>query len=59
MKKLVLDADELRVDSFPTDEVSGLRGTVAANEGPTQLKTCANTCHCTSVDIGCWCTEAC
>ncbi|HKP77125.1 MAG TPA: hypothetical protein VJT67_16455 [Longimicrobiaceae bacterium] len=58
MKKLVLDADALRVDSFPTSQVTEQAGTVAAFEG-TQVKTCANTCHCTSVDIGCWCTEAC
>lgn len=58
MKKLVLDMDELRVDSFPTSRETEQAGTVVAH-GPTQLKTCAASCHCTSVDIGCWCTEAC
>ena len=58
MKKLALDTDMLRVESFPTANVPTERGTVEAH-AVTQIKTCANTCHCTSVNIGCWCTEQC
>jgi hypothetical protein len=57
MKKLTLDVDGLRIESFPTERVPEPLGTVHAHA--TQLKTCANTCHCTSVNIGCWCTEQC
>jgi len=62
MKKLTLDCDALRVEGFTTSEVPEPRGTVQANAtGATCITkvTCGNTCHCTSVDIGCWCTEAC
>ena len=58
MQKLMLEVDGLRVESFATATVPALRGTVEAN-AVTQIKTCAATCHCTSVDIGCWCTEQC
>ena len=57
MVKLTLNVDELRVESFRTAEIEPARGTVNAHA--TQVKTCANTCHCTSVDIGCFCTEQC
>ncbi|HET6233056.1 MAG TPA: hypothetical protein VFE05_23465 [Longimicrobiaceae bacterium] len=56
-KKLKLDAESLDVESFRTAEHDGLRGTVVGQA--TLVKTCAASCHCTSVDIGCWCTEAC
>jgi hypothetical protein len=57
MQKLTLDVDGLRVETFATARLPEPRGTVLGQA--TQLKTCAATCHCTSVDIGCWCTEAC
>jgi hypothetical protein len=57
MEKLKLELDELAVESFRTAEAEPARGTVNAHA--TQLKTCAATCHCTSVDIGCFCTEQC
>jgi hypothetical protein len=57
MQKLTLDVDALRVESFATARLSEPRGTVHGQA--TQLKTCAATCHCTSVNIGCWCTEQC
>jgi hypothetical protein len=57
MRKLTLDVDALSVESFATARLPEPRGTVLGRA--TQLKTCANTCHCTSVDIGCWCTEQC
>ena len=61
MRKLTLDVDGLRVESFATARVPEQRATVhgQATRAPTCVKTCAATCHCTSVDIGCWCTEAC
>jgi hypothetical protein len=61
MQKLTLDVDGLCVESFATARVPEPRGTVhgQATQAPTCVKTCAATCHCTSVDIGCWCTEAC
>jgi hypothetical protein len=57
MEKLRLDLDELAVESFRTADTNAARGTVVAHA--TQVKTCAATCHCTSVDIGCFCTEQC
>jgi hypothetical protein len=57
MEKLKLELDELAVESFRTAETEAPRGTVNAHS--TLVKTCAATCHCTSVDIGCFCTEQC
>lgn len=53
MNKLALNADDLRVDSFPTAAQPAERGTVDAHMATNG----ANTCYCTSVNIGCWCTE--
>lgn len=53
MNKLSLDAESLRVESFPTAGEPTERGTVNANEATGGN----NTCYCTSRDIGCWCTE--
>jgi hypothetical protein len=55
MKKLELNVDTLQVDSFPTDARPAERGTVDAYA----VSTGKNTCYCTSMNIGCWCTEAC
>lgn len=55
MNKLKLEMDDLRVDSFPTDARPAPRGTVDAN----MVSTGKNTCYCSSLNIGCWCTEAC
>jgi hypothetical protein len=57
MKKLELNVDPLSVDSFPTatDARPAERGTVDAF----MVSTGKNTCYCSSLNIGCWCTEAC
>ncbi|HEX8905163.1 MAG TPA: hypothetical protein VF771_10000 [Longimicrobiaceae bacterium] len=56
MKKLKLNVDALRVDAFATSEEAGERGTVQAH-----MTNGGNTCYCTgdctSVNIGCFCTE--
>ena len=53
MNKLSLDAESLRVESFSTAGEPTERGTVNANE----VSQGANTCYCTSVNIGCFCSE--
>jgi hypothetical protein len=53
MKKLSLDAESLRVESFSTAGEPTERGTVNAREWSRGV----DTCYCTSVNIGCWCTE--
>ena len=54
MKKLRLEIDELRIDSFVTDAPAVERGTVAGN----MITQTANTCfHCTR--YGCPQTELC
>ena len=53
MKKLALNAENLRVDSFPTSSERAEGGTVNAHE----VSQGADTCYCTSVNIGCWCSE--
>jgi hypothetical protein len=53
MNKLALNTDDLRVDSFPTARQGAERGTVNANV----VSQGANTCYCTSVNIGCFCSE--
>jgi hypothetical protein len=55
MNKLKLEIFDLRVDSFPTDARPAERGTVDAF----MVSTGKNTCYCSSLNIGCWCTEAC
>ncbi|HEU4557497.1 MAG TPA: hypothetical protein VFS20_06590 [Longimicrobium sp.] len=44
MKKLRLDAEDLQVESFPTDAAAALRGTVEANSAP----------FCGSAQDTCW-----
>ncbi|HET7230372.1 MAG TPA: hypothetical protein VFJ16_10250 [Longimicrobium sp.] len=53
MNKLALNTDDLRVDSFPTAREPAGRGTVNAHV----VSQGADTCNCTSVNIGCWCSE--
>jgi hypothetical protein len=55
MNKLALNAEELRVESFPTARTQEKVGTVLAE----MVSNGANTCYCTSKNIGCWCTEQC
>jgi hypothetical protein len=59
MNKLTLNLDELRVDSFSTERTEAYRGTVAANRATNGTNTCFCTTYCTSVEIGCFCTEQC
>ena len=54
MKKMTLDVDALRVESFQTADASGGRGTVRAHDGActvapegTCVKTCGNIPACT------------
>jgi len=47
MKKLSLDVDTLRVESFDTADTQAVRGTVAAHDGATctyPCASCVNTC---------------
>lgn len=53
MNKLSLDADALRVESFSTAARPQERGTVNAQEATHG----ENTCYCTSINIGCFCSE--
>ncbi|HYH83455.1 MAG TPA: hypothetical protein VEX86_26910 [Longimicrobium sp.] len=53
MNKVSLNIDDLHVDSFATARQPAERGTVNARE----VSQGAETCHCTSVNIGCWCSE--
>jgi len=59
MKKLGLNVDSLRVDSFHTDARATERGTVDAFMVSTGKNTCFCTSPCTSVNVGCFCTEQC
>jgi hypothetical protein len=56
MNKLSLELDGIVVDSFPTATAPAPRGTVNA---AMVSGTGGNTCYCSSLNIGCWCTEAC
>jgi len=51
--KLSLDAEALRVESFSTAARQTERGTVNAHA----VSQGANTCYCTSINIGCFCSE--
>lgn len=59
MKKLALNAEDLRVDSFPTARQPAERGTVNARVFPVEevVSQGGDSCYCTSVNIGCWCSE--
>ena len=59
MNKLALNADDLRVDSFPTADEPAERGTVNARISPVEVEVSQGdeSCYCTSVNIGCWCSE--
>ncbi|HET6762606.1 MAG TPA: hypothetical protein VFH27_03015 [Longimicrobiaceae bacterium] len=56
-KKVKLDVDGLLVETFATNETREDAGTVVGYAS--MIKTCAVSCYCTSVNIGCWCTEQC
>jgi len=53
MNKLSLNAEALRVESFATARQPAERGTVNAHV----VSQGAESCYCTSVNIGCWCSE--
>jgi hypothetical protein len=59
MNKLALNADDLRVDSFPTSRQPAERGTVDAHGEVHEevVSQGGESCYCTSVNIGCWCSE--
>ena len=57
MNKLALNADDLRVDSFPTSRQPAERGTVDAHSEVQVSQGGGDSCYCTSVNIGCWCSE--
>ena len=44
MKKLALNLDDLRVDTFETSAPAGERGTVEANQASINGNTCAPSC---------------
>jgi hypothetical protein len=55
MKKLKLELDALRVESFDAEAPAGARGTVEAHE----VTALADTCGCadTSIKVPCFCSE--
>lgn len=58
MKKLTLDVDSLRVDSFQASEPEAARGTVEAHGGSVEYscqKTCWATCYDTCSTHICLC----
>jgi hypothetical protein len=57
MKKLGLKVETLRVETFATARQPAERGTVHAH-ATHGTNTCYCTGGCTSVNIGCFCTEA-
>ncbi|HEX8905164.1 MAG TPA: hypothetical protein VF771_10005 [Longimicrobiaceae bacterium] len=58
MDKLKLNLDTLRVDTFATSREGAERGTVNAHM-TNGTNTCFCTGNCTSVNVGCFCTEQC
>ena len=54
MKKLELNVDELRVESFPTDGAAAERGTVRANSLSWGESYC-NVCETYSGPVHCFC----
>jgi hypothetical protein len=62
MKKMKLDAESLRVETFSTDGLEQVRGTVQANEATVPASACfsCQSCagDCSSYPNACFCTEA-
>jgi len=54
MKKIRLDVDALRVDSFATAPVDGPRGTVQAHATQGMRPTCSLTCTNTQPLVSCY-----
>ena len=62
MKKFKLDAESLQVETFSTDGLEQLGGTVQANEATQPASRCFSCASCvgdcSSIPNACFCTEA-
>ena len=59
MKKLALELDDLRIESFATLEVEEVRGTVAGQNEPAYTESCDGSCVNTCVSCVNTCLNTC